>query len=175
MRYFLLSQSDSLVKPIVIDGLDPQYYKYNITEKDWERIPDMIVAYFQNSMECEVSAVLKQPTLMIDNEMKQLFELYDSKLDFKGIQIFSNKIEDRLGYLYWVVKCPEAECLHETSKVYANGMLEEIVLDRTKLPDRPVFKIASVMQNTMIVNLPVAESILRRNWLGIGLKEVAVR
>lgn len=174
MRYFLVNQSEQLTKPLVIDGLDPQYYKYNISPEDWERIPPVIVSYFKNYANVEPSEVLKQPTLMIGNKMKELFQLYDSTLEFKGIQVFSDKIEDRLGYLYWIVKCEEADCLHESCNIYPNGMVEEIRLKHAKLPPKPIFKIGSIVQNTLVVNFPVAESILRRNWLGVGLKEIKV-
>lgn len=175
MRYFLLSQSTKMVKPLVIDGLDPKYYKYNIaTEADWERIPDAIVAYFQNSPMCEVPAVIKQPTLMISNDMKELFQLYDPSIEGKGIQVFSNKIEDRLAYLYWVIKCTTADCLHESCEIYPNGMVKEIKLKQERIPDVPIFKIGSILQNTLIVNFPVAESILRRNWMGVALEEIKV-
>lgn len=174
MRYFLVNQSEQLINPLVIDGLDPQYYKYNISDKDWERIPNVIVAYFKNSPYVESSEVLNAPTLLIGNKMKELFALYDNTLEFKAIQVFSDKIEDRMGFLYWVLKCKEVDCLHESCKVYPNGMVEEIRLEHSKLPKEPIFKIGSIVQNTLVVSFPVAESILRRNWLGVGLKEIEV-
>ena len=174
MRYFLLTQSEQLIKPLVVDGLDPAYYPHNISDKDWERIPDVIVAYFQNSPACEPSVVLRQPTMLLENQLKELLVLYDPSIQCKAIQVFSNNIEERLGYLYWVVKCQEADCLHEDTKVYPNGMVEEIILDKEKIPESPVFKVGSIAQNTLVISLPVAESILRRNWLGIGFKELNV-
>lgn len=174
MRYFLLHQREGIKHPLVIDKLEAANYPYNITGKDWEKIPEMAVAYFKNSAVVEVPEILKLPTMMLGNALVELLLLYEPELQYKGITVFSDNIEDKLGYLYWVIQCKEAECLHESCKVYPNGMVEEIKLDGSKIPDAPVFKIGGIVQNTLIVNFSVAESILRRNWYGIGLTEVEV-
>ena len=66
------------------------------------------------------------------------------------------------------------ECLHESSKKYTNGTIEELVLERKKIGEKQIFRVTPLLEYKVIISLPVAESLLRRRFYGIGLKRVKV-
>ena len=75
---------------------------------------------------------------------------------------------------YWTFFPMEADCLHESVEILPNGEMKEMLLDTNKIPGVPVFKVAGIRVHRIIITLPVAESLLRRQLFGISLKELPV-
>lgn len=178
MKYYLLSQSKDVIKPIEASGLDTNYYKLNPSKESFQAQPNIIVDYFKADADIEIPDILIRPTMLISNELKELFYLYDEDIQFKGVQLYSNNLLDKKNiraYLYWSFWCEEVECLHNESSDYANGMIKELVIDRNQLPKKDIFKIAGIIENKIVISLPVAESILRRCMYGIDLEEIRIR
>lgn len=175
MRYFILRQSKLLYKPLEVYGLDTSYYKYNMNEADFARLPEYLVSYFKNSADCEIPEIITQPTLMVSADVKKLLLLYDDSLAFKGVQVFSDNIEERFAKSYWTFLPKAADCLHRDCEMLPNGEFPKLILDKTKIPSLDIFKVGNITSNLIILSLPVAESILRRNWFGIALEEIEIR
>lgn len=174
MDYFELYQSDKVENPVQLLGLDGSHYSYAMKETEFASLDKLKVAYYSGRDTEEMCDILKEPTYLISNEIKRLFELYDKKIDYKGVQLFSTASENTTSPLYWVAGFSEVECLHESAEKYGNGMLKELVLDKRKLQGLDIFRVAGLLEYKVIITLPVAESLLRRRLYGIGLRRVKV-
>ena len=53
-------------------------------------------------------------------------------------------------------------------------MINEIVLEREKLMDEAIIEVMSKDKTHIIMRMDLVESILRRNAIGIGLKEIQI-
>lgn len=174
MDYFELYQSEKTENPVELLGLDRSSYTYVMKEEEFEALDKLKVAYYSGRETEEMCDILKEPTYLISNEIKRMFELYDKKLNYKGVQLFSTASENTTSPLYWVAGFPAVDCLHESAEKYGNGMLKELVLDKRKLQGLNIFRVAGLLEYKVIITLPVAESLLRRRLYGIGLRRVKV-
>lgn len=112
---------------------------------------------------------------MISDELKKLFTLYIPDLQAKMIQLFAGELDSRESYRYWLPYFPPAFCLHENVERYPDGSVKQIVLNRMCLPPEPIFRIGGMHEYRVVVELSVAESILRRSPYGVDLTPVEVR
>ncbi|MGN6714334.1 hypothetical protein [Anaerocolumna jejuensis] len=174
MDYFELFQSEKVENAVELMGLNKNQYSYSMKEEDFSALDKLKVAYYSGRDTEEVCDILKEPTYLISNEIKRLFELYDKSIEYKGVQLFSTAGENTKSPLYWVADFPMPECMHESSGKYDNGMLKELVLDRKKIRGLDIFRVAGLLEYKIIVSLPVAESLLRRRLYGIGMRKVKV-
>lgn len=174
MEYFELIQSDKVENPIELIGLNPDEYCYAMNRENFDKLEKLKVAYFSGRESEEICDILISPTFMIADSMKNLFELYDSAIEFKGVQIFPTTKECHRYPQYWVPFFPQVECFHETTAVNEIGQVERLVLDQNKIGERQVFRIPGILEYKVIVSMPVAESILRRRYYGVALKEAEV-
>ncbi len=164
MEYFELSQERAVENPIEVMNLDRNIYTYQMKEKEYEKLETLKVAYYSGREYEEVCDILTEPTFLIS----------DKSISFKAIQVFSTAPENKRAPLYWVAKFEMIECLHESSKKYTNGTIEELVLERKKIGEKQIFRVTPLLEYKVIISLPVAESLLRRRFYGIGLKRVKV-
>lgn len=174
MQYFELLQSPKVENPIVLTGLDKNAYCYAMPPDRFEALERLNVAYFSGSEREEPCDILLEPTFMVSDELKKLLSMYNKEIAFKGIQALPTVEECALYPLYWVPCFSETACMHRDSVVYDNGMLSSLVLDESKIGRQDVFRLSGCLEYKIIVSMPVAESILRRRFYGVGLKKLEV-
>ena len=175
MEYFEMTQSKKVENPMQLMGLDSQLYTYAMTEKDFEALEKLKVAYFSGREYEEICDILLQPTYLISDELKKLLELYERKTLFKGVQIFPTAKESKQYPIYWVPQFPVLDCIHNSTVKGDNGMLQKLVLDSRKIGNRQIFRLPGFLEYKVIVSMPVAESNLRRRFYGVGFEKVEVR
>ena len=120
-------------------------------------------------------AVLSDPTFLICDELKRLFTLYLPDLQTKIVKLFAGERDSNESCLYWLAYFPRADCLHESAERYPDGSVKRIILDSAALPKTPIFRLDGMLEYKVIVELSVAESILRRCPYGVDLTPVEVR
>ena len=78
--------------------------------------------------------------------------------------------KERQQHTYWVFELECMECLADNTVYYPDGTFKKILLDKEKIGEKAVFRVDGVIQKPVIIRVDVAESILRRNMLGIKLE-----
>lgn len=174
MEYYELSQSRKVENPIELMGLDGKVYCYAMTQKDFDALDRLSVAYFSGNEAEEICDILTTPTFLVSDRLKDILAMYEKETEFKGIQIFPTSEESRQYPVYWVPRFPEADCIHESSILYDNGMVSSLVLDSRRIGRRNVFRLSGLLEYKVAVSLPVAESILRRRFYGVELRKMEV-
>ncbi|MBM7556785.1 hypothetical protein [Halanaerobacter jeridensis] len=115
---------------------------------------------------------IARPLLLISDPLKELFEKYQADIFFKPVVLFDPQWEDQV--LYWIMIPESIGCLSRASQFNRDGTVEKIVIDSQRTAGANIFKIAETVEPTIVVNLAVAESILRREFIGVDLKKVEV-
>lgn len=174
MEYFELCQSKAVENPLVILKLDKEKYNYTMTEENFAALEKLKVAWFSGREFEEVCDILTEPAFLISDRLKQILQIYDKEISFKGVQLFSTAEESKLYPLYWVPGFVTLDCLHEKTKKLDNGMLKSLVLEERKIGKKPIFRIGGLLEYKVAVSLPVAESILRRRPYGVSLQRIEV-
>lgn len=175
MEYFLLSvsaQTRSVISP-TSDNDETLLKGYN--SKEFEQLPKFQVGYFRCNEDVEILDVLKEPTFLISDKLKSIFEVYEPNMEFKGVKLYSDDVDNIQAHTYWVGDYFEVDSLHSSAEFYPNSWLKKLVLDEEKIIDKDIFKVANILETRIIVSLRVAESILRRKTLGVSLTKVEVR
>lgn len=174
MRYFELSADRDLTNPVQVQKLDTQIYKNGVSKEEFDAIKHLQVAYFAHSEQTEICDVLWEPAFMVSDALRRVFLMYEPDMEFKGVQLFADDLEDNTAPLYWIPYIESVSCLGEESRKYPNGMLEKLVLDRdAPAGGRHIFRVADILEYKVIISLPVAESMIRRQMTGTALKPVA--
>lgn len=175
MEYFELFQSKKVEHPIEVIGLEKEKYSYTMTEQEYEQLDKLIVAYFLGHASEEICDILEKPTFLISDNLKNVMELYEKEMEFKGVQLFPKEEECKQYPLYWVPLFHEEKCLHKDTVFLDNGMISKLILDQERIGNRQILRISDILEYKVIVSLPVAESILRRRLYGIGIQKIEVR
>lgn len=172
--YFRLTMSHRVHRPLTVIGLPKTYQRVRESET-FDRLNRAIVAYFRADAHEEVPAVLNEPSFLINDEFKQLFQLYLPEMKAKMIQLFAGEKDNHESHLYWLPYFEPMPCLHKSTEWYPDGSIKQMVLDQNLLPMEPIFRVGGILEYRVIVELSVAESILRRSPYGIELTPVEVR
>ncbi len=168
MQYFILKMSEHVKNAIVptLQGINMPIVKIDALE-------DYSIGYYERQG-VEATDILTAPLFMVSEEIKELMRLYDESILFKGIQLFSRDSE-YVPVLYYAVQPFCADCLHHDVRINPNGTVNEVILDKARIPQRDIFQIDGLVQQKVVVSLRVAESLLRRRLYGIGLEPIQVR
>lgn len=172
MKYFQLMQGRKLRHAIRLQWLEQQPFSYRIDEEGFQKLPKLMVAYYVCGKETEIPEVLEHPAFLVSETVRRVFQIYEEEIPFKAIQVYPTIYEKKTAPVYELPFIREAACLHPKSRIAPNGTVEELVLDADKLPGLEIFRVGEILENRIIISLPVAESILRRNPYGVHIEEV---
>ena len=172
MDYFELLVDPSISNPIQIQHVDHSVYKNEATYEEFDAAPKMTVGYFDNSPQIEIYDLLGQPALLLSDNLKRLFALYVPEMQFKGIRVYANNLDDDEAPLYWWPFIPRVACLSDQATKYPTGLLEHFILDRSALHVENIFRVDGILENKVVISLSVAESMIRRKMTGFTLKPI---
>lgn len=171
-EYFWLKPDAALSNPIRIFHFAVEGPASTGMAIDPEKIPKHQVAYFEYSPQLEICDVLFQPTLLIENKLKRLWSLYEPKMKFKSVQVFANDPAIDVSPLYWSPMLRTVDCVDAKTKTYPNGMLENLVVQFRSIQTHQIFRVGGLLEQVIIISLPVAESMLKRTRTGFELVPV---
>lgn len=171
-EYFWLKPDPTLSNPIQIFHFAVEGTITPGMIIDPEKIPKHQVAYFEYSPQLEICDILFQPTLLIEDNVKRLWSLYEPHMKFKGVQVFANDPELDVSPMYWSPMLKTINCMDAKTKTYSNGMLEHLVIQFRSIQKQQLFRVGGLLEQVVLVSLPVAESMLKRAQTGFELAPV---
>lgn len=171
MNYFILSQDERIsnaVEPVGIaqvikkelltldrmDELEELERQFPVLEKN-----DMLYIDF-----------IEKPIALLSDAVKQLVEKYNPSMPFKAVVLMD--MPKLMQTLYWLVIPPKVPCLSTQTEFRLDGTLKKLVLDEDKAAPYSFFQIEGIKENYIVVNIELAESILRRDLRGIRLQKI---
>ncbi len=162
------------VKPVL---MNPEAYPYQLTQKNYDNMPQNGVGYYAYDLSVELPAIMVNPTFMVNEKVKRVIELYDESVSFKTLTLIPNVEEEvvQASISYAIPKLKQYDCLHEESIVMPEGTIKKLIIDRKKIPNVDIFQIKNTIQNKILVSLRMAESISRRNVFGVEFERVQLR
>lgn len=177
MEYYLLKKSSYLTSYLTLGGLNYLEYTAAMTHADFKNLEKLKVAYVKYEKNMVMPDILTYPTFMISDDIRKVFKMYDEAISFKAVQIYPD-VEEKIKEVtktYWIYDCVMEDCLHKDTVISPNGEISDVVLDKSKVKGRDIFRIKGTVVNKTLVSLAVAESLYRRNPYGLELKRVTVR
>ncbi|GAA3346572.1 hypothetical protein GCM10017717_16460 [Deinococcus persicinus] len=160
MEYFILRQDLSILNPIIPlkTDLDENFVCSSVFGEVVEKGNSVYLDY------------LDKPRRIVSDNLKALLMKYEDNLGFTAI-VFTD-IKKGTQRVYWLMDIVKKDCISHETAYYPDGGIKELVIDPKKVELDCIFQVESHKEAFTIINLDVAESILRRPFLGIQLQRV---
>ncbi|WCN36416.1 serine protease [Aneurinibacillus uraniidurans] len=159
MRYFRIVQDER-----VPNAVEPVGISQIMEEKD----PPVVQIPVRESG--EFVDFIERPLPILSDRMKRVVTMHDPYVPVKLVVLVDRN--EGKQEVYWHVMPPHVECLSAKSEFHRDGTVKRLVLEEEPIKGYPMFTIAGIRERSIVVNLTVAESLLRRECLGIRLKRV---
>ena len=109
---------------------------------------------------------------MFEERFKDILDAYEPELIFQEVVLIHK--ENNLQYRYVHTLMEQIDAVSEQTEYYPNGTVKRLVVDSKKIGRHNLFLLDGNHRKDPVVSLPLAESLLRRNPMGIRLEEVEV-
>lgn len=165
MDYFILSQDRRIkgfvnysdvknlkIKEILQDKITPISLQVN-NEKDYDYLD-----------------IIEGDITIVSEKLKVLLEKYDENIFFRPL-VFQD-LEKQKQSLYWISVFEEVDCVSDKSEFNKNGTIKKLVINKEKAKGYRIFTIKGTLEKIIVVSLDLAESILRRGFLGIKINKI---
>ncbi|KOP69414.1 serine protease [Lysinibacillus sp. FJAT-14745] len=171
MNYFILSQDERISNAVEPVGLSKIIKKELLTVERMEELEELDRQFpVLDKSENDYIDFIEKPIALLADPLKQLVEKYEPRLPFKPVVLVDMpKLKQTL---YWLSIPPKVACLSAQTEFHLDGTLKKLVIDEALAAPYTFFKIEGIKEDYIIVNIELAESILRRAFRGIRLHKV---
>ncbi|MEY9973222.1 hypothetical protein ABH966_003606 [Lysinibacillus sp. RC46] len=171
MNYFILSQDERIPNAVEPVGLSKIIKKELLTVEKMEELEELDRQFpVLDKSENDYIDFIEKPIALLADPVKQLVEKYEPRLPFKPVVLVDMpKLKQSL---YWLSIPPKVACLSAQTEFHLDGTLKKLVIDEVLAAPYTFFKIEGIKEDYIIVNIELAESILRRAFRGIRLRKV---
>ncbi|MGF9820974.1 serine protease [Brevibacillus agri] len=171
MNYFIMTQDERIAQAVVPTGV------FDVIRQEWltpdyrEELEAAIIQFdIQRKSENIYLDFLDRPIPLYSDRLKTIIHKFAPKLFAKSV-VLADRERIRQD-LYWLLVLPRIACLSERSEFHQNGSLKRLVLDEAKIARHTIFQVEGILEPHIIIDLRLAEALLRRDFFGIRLKKV---
>lgn len=170
MKYFILEQGEAYRQGPTIKGwygkLDDQHLKLEQSTADNRMVFDIEADEFTLFPD-----LITFPCLMVSEAMKQIILRYDSRIPFRDV--FFMHAEKMIGAIYFIPFLPKIDCLTADTVLSADRSRIEVgVVNADMFWERSLIEADGLTGQGVIINLELAEALIRQGMIGIGLREL---
>lgn len=168
----MLSQKQNIPNTIELNlKTDSGYERRQIVEKQYaDRVKEVSIVYTKDRKMSFYPDVIDIPTFLVSEKVKDVFLNYDDSIIVKCV-ILSGENSDTKK-VYWMPLFDSIDCMSSETEFYKDGSLKKLVLNKTKIENRKIFRVANLKEYPVIINLDVAESLLRRFLSGMDITKI---
>lgn len=170
MRYFFISQDTSLLKTIKFRDFDITGGRMIFSKEESEHMNDSAAFYLGGTGREVRPDLIQSPVTIFSNRLRDIIHAYEEDLIFKELSLIHQ--ENSLLYSYVQILMEHLDVLSEKTEFYSNGMPEQIILDKQKIGNHQIFRLDGPYRKDPIISMPLAESLLRRDIIGVKIEEV---
>jgi len=130
------------------------------------------VLNYDSKKERFTDLIICRNCILISNELKTIFEKYkENNINNRVVWIDP---EEQTQEIYWTLNLEVLECASDKSVVLADSAIKKLVLDKEKIKDECMFLVCMIKnsksiyaEKSLILNLAICESLLRRKIVGL--------
>lgn len=171
MNYYILSQDDrisNVVEPIGISKVIKGEY---LTEERMDELEELDRQFpILDKSTNDYIDFIEKPIALLSDPIKKLVEKYEPQLPFKSVVLMDMPKLSQV--LYWLIIPPKLACLSAQTEFHRDGTLKKLVIDEALAAPYTIFKIEGIREDYLIINIELAESLLRRAFRGVRLVKV---
>lgn len=171
MNYFIVSQDERIANAVEPIGIAQVIKKELVTMERMAELEELERQFpVLEKKEMVYIDFIEKPVALFSDAVKQLVEKYEPRLPFKPVVLM--EMPNLKQTLYWLVIPPKVACLSSQTEFHLDGTTKKLVIDETLATPYTFFKVEGIKEEHIIVNIELAESILRRAFQGIRLHQV---
>lgn len=171
MSYFILSQDNRLLDAVEPTGLTELITKEMLTEEKVHLLDELVLQVpIQRREHVTYVDFIQRPIPLLSDHLKQLVVKYVPKMLCKAVVLADR--EQMRQDLYWVFVPPRVNCLSDRAEFNQDNTIKRLIVDQNKIGGRTFFQIDGIREEHLVVNVGLAESILRRDFTGLQLQKV---
>lgn len=171
MEFFIMCQDSRIlqaIRPLGISGLVTDNGLASERGNDLDTLP--VQYYLEENSNPEYVDFIASPVPVVSDRLKQLFQKFDPQIFFKPV-VLADAAKMRQE-LYWLMNPPSCACVADEREFNEDRSVKRLVIDSRKVDGKWIFRVKGILEQRIIVNLGVAESMLRRGYCGIILTRV---
>ena len=159
MDYFLITEDNRIINRIEPMGITKAVFKEVSSEED-----EPMLFHLKEKSQNDYVDFIDRPVPLVTDRCKEVLKMYSKQTIFAPVILYETKRDTQ--ELYWYVKPPKIACLSEQTEFNKNGTVKRLVINPGQVAGHRVFQIDQVMENFIVVDLIVLESLLRRGLIG---------
>lgn len=168
MSYFLLKQDPTFTDAPTIINWYGKINEKNISIGKSHLLERRILLNVMPNKNLVFPPVLTNPFFLFTREIKKSVDLYEKRLAYKEIVLLDS--ENMKTEHYYMPILPKVDCLSEQSTFNLDhSILLKAVIVKENIPPNAIFLLEGVGNRHIVIRLDLAESILRKSFLGIHL------
>lgn len=168
MKYFLLDTDPAYMESLDIINWYEKMDVRNIRYEKAHLLPSRLLLYMRGYERTVFTDIVSKPFFLVSEMVKDVIRMYQPETIFKEIILLDAEYEKSRRYFLPVFR--ELTCLSEKSSLNLDrSVIKRAVLSKRRLEDRSVFRIGDVKGTYIAARLDFAESILKREAVGIRL------
>lgn len=160
MQYFIVSVDDNYVAPVP-SGWYGMIDKKTLHRKKAYEMSRHLLYETENHMQMVFTDIITFPCFMVSEMIKEVMIQYSPFTKFVRVVLFCK--ERDMSMTYYI---PFLDIVEYGEKTDLNGGLKEV------MEDRVAAEVKNGDKTQVIMRMDLVESILRRNAIGVGLKEI---
>lgn len=173
MDYFWLDQDKRMANGVLISQFNQILGRRAVLDGDFRTLQHINVAFASENPYNWFPDVLSKQLFMITKPIYSVLKLYLEDLSYKAFCILDNP-NDMYQY-YYIPLLQYFDCLSPHSEGSRDkSSFSKVILKKELLPPQPAFMIKGINMQMTIINLEIAESILRRQPKGIRIHPVMI-
>ena len=169
MSYFILEVHEAYNPPHPTNWhgiLDARTLK----QKGRSPIPKYTTFPIKHHIQTVFTDIILYPCLMVNKKAMQTIQLYDSSIRFERLILYDAEIKKTC--VYYLPKLEELDVLTANSRFNRDkSAIDYAEVDGDKIKGKVLFQVANLNGMCILIHSDLVESLLRRNTIGIGLKE----
>ena len=173
MEYYQIKQREDLRRVPKLLNVFGTVDKRDLIPERMQRVPEVLFYKTEAPEHAQYPDIIDRDLFLITPALMQAFKIYEPDLPYILTVLSDMKHEDYTNYHMPVFE--EVECLSEQTEYNMDkSVIKKLVLDEGKTGGRALFRIKHGIQPIIVARLDAAESILRRDFIGIALERLLV-
>ncbi|WP_025721427.1 hypothetical protein [Paenibacillus sp. 1-18] len=136
---------------------------------EWAASAEDSILQFYVSGGADYIDFIEYPVSIVSEQLKEIFDRYQAGFSWKLV-VFAD-MQRMQQTRYWLAHPPSLMCLSQLSEYHRDGTLRKIILDEYAVQNYKIFRVQDANHH-IIVDLDVAECILKFNLTGLKLQKV---
>lgn len=171
LNYFIIKQDHRISNCVEPIGITQVIKKEMLTEEGMKELEnyDLQFQVLEKSTNNFLDFIEK-PIPLISDTLKRIMNKYEPQMSFVPVVLV--ELSELRQELYWLIIPPTIDCLSEKTEFFPDGTVKQLVIKEDLAEPYTIFKVNGIKEDYLIINIALAESILRREFKGVQLKKV---